>query len=163
MFSTQLIKEIEINWDKINKESYLRGIPALCGADHLAFTHPVTFFVGENGSGKSTLLEAIAVACGFSPEGGTRNYSFSTYDSHSELHSAIRLLRGVRRPGWGYFLQLQTGRDLSFGRAGGGALTAAAADSPHGDRPVCKGEVAVHNRDSLADPAGVSRSADLKF
>jgi predicted ATPase len=32
----------------------------------------VTFFVGENGSGKSTLLEAIAVASGFNPEGGTK-------------------------------------------------------------------------------------------
>ena len=40
---------------------------------------------------KSTLLEAIAIAYGFNPEGGTRNYSFSTYDSHSELCNAIRL------------------------------------------------------------------------
>ena len=108
MFSRQLIKEIEIDWDKIDASSYLRNIPALCGADRIAFTHPVTFFVGENGSGKSTLLEAVAVACGFNPEGGTRNYSFSTYDSHSELHSAIRLLRGVRRPGWGYFLRAES-------------------------------------------------------
>ncbi|MFP4037414.1 MAG: AAA family ATPase [Desulfobacteraceae bacterium] len=30
----------------------------------LAFTAPVTFFVGENGSGKSTLLRAIAKRCG---------------------------------------------------------------------------------------------------
>ncbi|MHA7223170.1 AAA family ATPase [Arthrobacter sp. RHLT1-20] len=27
--------------------------------------------VGENGSGKSTLVEAIALACGMSPEGGS--------------------------------------------------------------------------------------------
>ena len=33
-------------------------------------------FVGENGSGKSTLLEALAVAHGFNPEGGTKNYVF---------------------------------------------------------------------------------------
>ncbi len=59
------------------------------------FNKPITFFVGENGSGKSTLLEAIAVAYGFNPEGGTKNYSFSTYDSHSELCEAIRLIKGV--------------------------------------------------------------------
>ena len=58
--------------------------------------HPkVTFLIGENGSGKSTLLEAIAVAWGFNPEGGTRNFAFGTYKSHSELHTFLRLSRGV--------------------------------------------------------------------
>ena len=37
-----------------------------------------TALVGPNGSGKSTLLEAIAVASGFNPEGGTKNFGFST-------------------------------------------------------------------------------------
>jgi len=31
---------------------------------NLAFTSPVTFFIGENGTGKSTLLEALAHKCG---------------------------------------------------------------------------------------------------
>jgi len=97
-----------IDWDKIDRRSYLRNIPAINGISHMAFTHPVTFFVGENGSGKSTLLEAIAIAYGFNPEGGTRNYSFSTYDSHSELCDAIRLSRGTRRAGWGYFLRAES-------------------------------------------------------
>ena len=30
-----------------------------------------TFLVGENGSGKSTIVEAVAVAYGLSPEGGS--------------------------------------------------------------------------------------------
>lgn len=68
----------------------------------------MTFFVGENGSGKSTLLEAIAVAYGFNPEGGTLNYSFSTYDSHSELHDAIRLVRSFNKAKWGYFLRAES-------------------------------------------------------
>ena len=38
---------------------------------NLEFTSPITFFVGENGSGKVTLLEAIAIAAGFNPEGGS--------------------------------------------------------------------------------------------
>jgi len=56
--------------------------------------HPkVTFFVGENGSGKSTLLEAIAIANGLNPEGGSRNMVFETRASHSELHKIVRLRR----------------------------------------------------------------------
>ncbi len=102
------INSISIDWDKIHKSSYLRGICALQDLEYLKFEKPVTFFVGENGSGKSTLLEAIAVAYGFNPEGGTRNYSFSTFDSHSELCNAIRLSRGIRRTSWGYFLRAES-------------------------------------------------------
>ena len=97
-----------IEWDTIEKDSYLREIEALSGVEEVTFSKPVTFFVGENGSGKSTLLEAIAVAYGFNPEGGTRNYSFSTYDSHSELCDAMRLSKGVRRPKAGYFLRAES-------------------------------------------------------
>lgn len=102
------IREIRISWDGIDRESYLRSIEAIHNVDHIRLTNPVTFFVGENGSGKSTILEAIAVACGFNPEGGTRNYNFSTYNSHSELCDAIRLVRGVRRAEWGYFLRAES-------------------------------------------------------
>ena len=48
------------------------------------------------------------MAYGFNPEGGTKNYSFSTYDSHSELHDAIRLSKGIHKPGWGYFLRAES-------------------------------------------------------
>ncbi len=73
MMNTQLLNGVKIDWDKIRSDSYLREIPAINSAEYISFTHPVTFFAGENGSGKSTLLEAIAVAYGFNPEGGTRN------------------------------------------------------------------------------------------
>ena len=102
------IRGLRIDWDRIAPESYLRSIDALSGVNTLTFHKPVTFFVGENGSGKSTLLEAIAVAYGFNPEGGTKNYSFSTYDSHSELCNAIRLIKGIHKPGWGYFLRAES-------------------------------------------------------
>ena len=108
MLNSLLINGVMIDWNKIDQSSYLRDIDAISGVDHITFTQPVTFFVGENGSGKSTLLEAIAVAFGFNPEGGTRNYHFSTYDSHSELCSAIRLSRGVRHAGYGYFLRAES-------------------------------------------------------
>ena len=79
------IQKIKIDWERISKQSYLRYIDSLCQLDELKLEKNVTFFVGENGSGKSTLLEAIAIASGFNAEGGTRNYYFSTYETHSEL------------------------------------------------------------------------------
>ena len=99
---------LQVKWDRIEQNSYLRKIAALNGLDELRFNSPVTFLVGENGSGKSTLLEAVAVAYGFNPEGGTLNYSFSTYDSHSELHNALRLVRSFNKAKWGYFLRAES-------------------------------------------------------
>ncbi len=102
------IQGVRIDWDRIDGDSYLRKIEAIKGLDYLSFNNKITIFVGENGSGKSTMLEAIAVSYGFNPEGGTRNYSFSTYDSHSELCDAIKLSRGIRKPKWGYFLRAES-------------------------------------------------------
>lgn len=104
----QFIRGLEIDWNKIERDSYLKNIEALKGVEQLEFETPITFFVGENGSGKSTLLEAIAVAYGFNPEGGTKNYSFSTYDSHSNLCEAIRLSKGFRQAKHGYFLRAES-------------------------------------------------------
>ena len=101
------IIDVFIDWDRISEYSYLRNIDAFHGVKDIHFQKPVTFFVGENGSGKSTLLEAMAIADGFNPEGGTRNYSFSTYDSHSEMHEAIRLSRSAKAK-WGYFLRAES-------------------------------------------------------
>ena len=103
-----LIQSLEIDWNEIDARDYLRSIHAVQALKRLAFHSPVTFFAGENGSGKSTLLEAIAVAYGFNPEGGKKNYSFSTYDSLSGLAEALRLVRGVRRSDWGYFLRAES-------------------------------------------------------
>ena len=72
-------------------------IPALRNLHALKMNPTVTFFVGDNGTGKSTLLEAIAIVEGFNPEGGSRNFSFATRESHSELCQCLRLARGLRR------------------------------------------------------------------
>ena len=53
---------------------------------------------GNDGTGKSTLLEAMGIAYGLNPEGGSRNYTFSVHDDHSELCDHVRLLRGICRP-----------------------------------------------------------------
>lgn len=104
----QFIKGLSIDWKKIDEHSYLRQIEAISKLSELVFKRPITFFVGENGSGKSTLLEAIAVSYGFNPEGGTKNYSFSTYDSHSSLHHAIKLSKGIHQAKAGYFLRAES-------------------------------------------------------
>ena len=104
----QFIQKVNIDWDKIDDSNYLRNIPAIKSLKSLELSNPVTFFVGENGSGKSTLLEAIAVAYGFNPEGGTKNYNFSTYDSHSKLCDALLLVKGYRKANWGYFLRAES-------------------------------------------------------
>lgn len=104
----QFIKRIEIDWSKIDRDSYLREIEAISGIERLEFRNPITYFVGENGSGKSTLLEAIAISYGFNPEGGTKNYHFSTYDSHSDLCNAMRVVKGYRKAEWGYFLRAES-------------------------------------------------------
>ena len=72
--NNQFIQGVTFDWDRIDNDSYLKRIEAFGGVKKLDFNKPVTFFVGENGSGKSTLLEALAVAHGFNPEGGTKNY-----------------------------------------------------------------------------------------
>ena len=104
----RFIRSIGIDWDAISPDSYLRDIPALRFAAPLQLDSNVTFFVGENGTGKSTLLEGVAVAWGFNPEGGGKNYHFSTYDSHSELHEAVRLIRTTSRPKHSYFLRAES-------------------------------------------------------
>ena len=106
--NNQFIQRVIFNWDKIDNNSYLKKIEAFKGIERLDFNKPVTFFVGENGSGKSTLLEALAVAYGFNPEGGTKNYVFSTHDTHSELYDAITISRGYRKEKWGYFLRAES-------------------------------------------------------
>ena len=65
---------------------YIRDLPvvrSLRERDGLELCAPVTFLVGENGTGKSTLLEAVAVAWGFNPEGGSRNFTFSTRETYA--------------------------------------------------------------------------------
>lgn len=68
----------------------------------------LTILVGENGVGKSTIIEAIAMTYGLSPEGGSTNPRPSDRPTESRLHERIRLVRGLSRSRWGYFLRAET-------------------------------------------------------
>ncbi|WP_312399119.1 AAA family ATPase [Sphingobacterium sp.] len=84
------------------------NIPSLSALNELKFRNPVTFIVGENGIGKSTLVEAIAINAGFNPEGGSRNFNFSTMDSHSALFEDIHVIQTAYRNRDGYFLRAES-------------------------------------------------------
>lgn len=104
------IDRIEVDRDKIpqgSQDAYAFELPALRNLKFLTLEKQVTFLVGENGAGKSTLLEAIAIAYGFNPEGGSKNFNFSTYQSHSGLYQALRFTRNAF-PKDGYFLRAES-------------------------------------------------------
>lgn len=103
------LQEVSVRPDaEIDSSAYPYNIPVVRKMGTLAFHPDVTFFVGENGSGKSTVLEAIALALGYSAEGGTKNVRLSTTDSVSPLHHTLLLGRGFRKPNDGYFLRAES-------------------------------------------------------
>jgi len=103
------IRSVELLRDKVPSFSeYPFSLPVVSGLSGLEFHPKVTYFIGENGTGKSTILEAIAAAYGFNPEGGTKNFNFSTRATHSELYDYIRLVKGVRRPRDGFFFRAES-------------------------------------------------------
>ena len=100
---------LELLRDRIDDPGrYPHNLPAFQNLARLPFHPRVTFLVGENGSGKSTLLEAIAVAWGLNPEGGSRNFAFATRASHSGLEACIRLARPPSSPRDSYFLRAES-------------------------------------------------------
>lgn len=91
-------------------DSYTADIPAvkyLHKSGGISFNKPVTLFVGENGTGKSTLLEAIAVNMGFNAEGGSKDFFFSTKDTHSDLCDVLTTIKTIA-PEDGFFLRAES-------------------------------------------------------
>ncbi len=105
----QYIRRIHLLRDSVpSYHQFPFNLPSIEFLDELSLHPDVTFLVGENGMGKSTLLEAIALAIGFNPEGGSLNFTFSTYDSHSNLDHYLRLIKGTIRPKDGFFLRAES-------------------------------------------------------
>ncbi len=103
------VLEIKLRRDKIaDKQAFPYTLPAIARLDTLEPHPKVTFIVGENGSGKSTLLEAVAIAFGLNPEGGTKNFNFNTRRSHSSLHENLRLVKSAQRVRDSFFLRAES-------------------------------------------------------
>lgn len=101
--------EVKLKRDTVEDfDQYPFCLPAIRDLEAIQMHPAVTFFVGENGTGKSTLLEAIAAAWGFNPEGGTKNFLFSTRASHSVLNEYLRLVKGIKRAKDGFFLRAES-------------------------------------------------------
>lgn len=110
----QYIAEVNLDNQPFT-DRYLNNIPAVSALSKdggICFNSPVTFFVGDNGTGKSTILEAIAVAFGFNAEGGSRNFTFSTAESHSSLYENI-ILKKRSFAKDGYFLRAESVYNLA--------------------------------------------------
>ncbi|KNC20375.1 ATPase AAA [Arthrobacter sp. RIT-PI-e] len=76
--------------------------------DHGLDLGPATVLVGDNGSGKSTIIEAIALAYGLSPEGGSTGAQHRTRSTESVLADHLQLVRNAGTTRRGYFLRAET-------------------------------------------------------
>ncbi len=103
------LRSIEVKREDIKSfDEYPYSIPVVRELDFLDFHPDVTFFVGENGTGKSTLVEAIALAMGFDPEGGTRNVQLASAEDQSGLFEHLKLARSFAKPKDHYFLRAES-------------------------------------------------------
>lgn len=121
----QFVRHVELLRDRVGDWAvYPFSIPAVAKLDRLEFSSAVTCFVGENGSGKSTVMEAIAIKCGFTGAGGTRDFSNAQHDTESSLHEVLRLARGARRERHNFFLRAETLFNVATAAEGFGAYGA---------------------------------------
>lgn len=98
-----------IKWSEVEDPgAYPFCLSSVSKIESIDLRAKVTILVGENGAGKSTILEALAIALGCSAEGGSRNFRFSTADTHTPLHEYIRLARGPKRIRDVFFYRAET-------------------------------------------------------
>lgn len=103
------IKYIEFKRDLVEDfNTYPFNIELIRNFKSIKLDSPVTFLIGENGIGKSTFIEALAVACGLNPEGGTQNFMFSTRETHSCLHEYIDIPTFQRKCQTKFFLRAES-------------------------------------------------------
>nr|WP_295972128.1 AAA family ATPase [uncultured Bacillus sp.] len=106
---TQYIRSVHLNEERIaSYDNFPLNLPAIRHFQDIDLHPNVTYIIGENGMGKSTLLEGISIALGFNPEGGSLNFRFSSYDSHSNLEQYLRIAKGVYRAQDSFFFRAET-------------------------------------------------------
>ncbi|GAA2547044.1 AAA family ATPase [Winogradskya consettensis] len=95
---------------EVDRAAWWARIPAIAALLEHGLNLPagVTFLVGENGSGKSTLIEALAVAHGLNPEGGSKGARYSSRVTESPLGELLKVVRTPGRRVNAYFLRAET-------------------------------------------------------
>lgn len=109
MESRPYLREIHLPPDAVpSHDVYPFSLPAIRNFSSLQFHPDVTFLVGENGTGKSTLIEAIALALGFSLEGGPKSIQHTTHNNASSLFMHLKLVRSFKLPKDYFFLRAES-------------------------------------------------------
>jgi len=93
----------DVDWDR-----HPYNVPSVRDLESISFHPDVTFFIGENGAGKSTMLESIALAWGFSMEGGTRSVRLNSAGEAAPLYESLRLSKSFRKPRDEYFFRAES-------------------------------------------------------
>ena len=108
-YSSVPLRAVVAGDERVGRSAWPASVPAVAHVlDHGLDLGPATVLVGENGSGKSTLVEAVAMAYGLSPEGGSTNARHSTRASESDAWRALELRRNIGGSRWGFFLRAET-------------------------------------------------------
>lgn len=104
----KFIESMSVSEEAVKSHEYPFSVKSIRHLKNLHFHKNVTYIIGENGTGKSTILEALAVSLGFNPEGGSRNFMFSTRHSHSDLYKFIQIKKGLKKPKDYYYLRAES-------------------------------------------------------
>ncbi|WKS97426.1 AAA family ATPase [Gallibacterium anatis] len=67
----------------------------------------ISIFIGENGIGKSTIMESLAVHLGCPAEGGSKNFKFSTENTHLQIPDIV-VKKGIKFPKDVFFYRSET-------------------------------------------------------
>lgn len=102
-------ERVQLREEELDASRYPLSVPAVREIGSLRFHPGVTVVAGENGSGKSTIIEAIAVAAGFSPEGGTKNFRSESTPQDRALADRLTLVRNPGKERDGFFLRAESG------------------------------------------------------
>jgi len=109
-----MVRSVKVNWGEVEApETYPFCLTPVKQLESINFGVPLVILVGENGVGKSTILEALAVSLGCNPEGGSRNFKFSTQNTHSHLFSTMSVVRDSRRISDVFFYRAETYYNLA--------------------------------------------------
>lgn len=107
------VRECKFTWDQKLCDKYPFSIKVVKNTRTIKFKKNITFFIGENGSGKSTITEALAVAFNLNAEGGSKNFTFSTERTESDLSKYTKLVKGTRLPKFSYFFRSESFYNLA--------------------------------------------------